>query len=111
MLRPCRSAHSDRAVDVRLDWALKEMFGGGQQFALLMGLLINTAPSLLHATDQQAFAEVAGRIMEHTLKQQCWAQGNIVGGLLDGLLSAPLLAVVAAMQQLQLAVPVSTDAS
>jgi hypothetical protein len=60
-------------VDVRLDWAAKEMFGGKLLFPLLISNLISAAAAaagkqlLTSAADHQAFIEAAGRIMRHVL--------------------------------------------
>lgn len=66
----CAVAARGRAVDARLEWAAKEMFGGQLLFAFLIGHLITAASVTLRqgsASERKQFSEPAGRILDHVL--------------------------------------------
>lgn len=61
-----------RAVDARLEWAAKEMFGGKVLFPLLMATLVSAASVTLRDApdlDKQTFCQAANRVLDHVLLQ------------------------------------------
>jgi hypothetical protein len=66
------AAAAHRAVDARLEWSAKEMFGGGALFALLLGTLISSAAATMRQApglDKQKFTEASERILEHVVQK------------------------------------------
>jgi hypothetical protein len=62
----------DRAVDARLEWAAKDMFGGGALFALLLGTLISSAAATMRQApglDKQTLTQASERILEHVVQK------------------------------------------
>jgi non-ribosomal peptide synthetase component F len=72
-----------RAVEARLEWASKDMFGGGPLMAALMACLISGAAELKQQPEgeQQALADVSRRVLEHVVQQQ---RNNLASLVLDG---------------------------
>lgn len=69
---PASAPACRRAVEARLEWAAKEMFGGKVLFPLLMANLVSAASVTLRGApslERQAFCHAATRVQDHVLVQ------------------------------------------